>query len=408
LTPALVERFSNAPPAGSYFAIWSATGDLLRSTAPDPASIPAPAPRADPYPFARGPQGPEAPIIRQRGDAREAYTYGPFGARILVGKSIQPERAELHRLAALLSGAGAAVLLIGLIGGWMLSLGVVRPIAEITAAAQSISASNLSRRIDVAGTQSELGNLAAVLNDTFARLEAAFQQQIRFTADASHELRTPLAIIHSHSQLALSRPRSAEEYQTMFQTCLRASDRMKNLVDSLLLLARADGGRLNLTLAPVDLRRIAEDAIDLLTPLAAARSITIEKKLQAAVLTADATRLAQVAANLLSNAIRYNRDGGKVEVTVSEDATDAILTISDTGLGIAPENQTHLFERFYRVDEARSRAEGGSGLGLSICKTIVQAHGGAITFQSEVNKGTTFTVRLSRAPGGLQGSRTED
>ena len=315
---------------------------------------------------------------------------------MLVGKSMLPDLAELHRSAWLLAGAGAAVLLLGLAGGWVLSLRAVRPIGAMTRAAQEISATNLSRRIDVAGTQSELGTLGAVLNDTFARLESAFEQQVRFTADASHELRTPLSVIHTHTQLALSRERSAQEYRKTIETCLRASDRMKGLVDSLLVLAKADAGRLSLDPISFDLQDIVHDCMTMIAPLAQEKNVTVDATLKEAELTADPTRVAQVVTNLLTNAIRYNHEGGRVQIAVASDEHDAILTITDTGVGIPAENQPHLFERFYRVDAARSREMGGSGLGLAICRSIVEAHGGSISFQSESGKGPAFTVRLPR------------
>jgi heavy metal sensor kinase len=373
--------------------IWTGDGRLLRAMPAGTKNVPDPGPRAGELPGQRDSQ---PPTIRQRGDLREAYLGGPAGSRVLVGKSIGPLRAELHRMALLLAAAGAGVLIISLGGGWLLSQRAVRPIHAITAAAQEISASNLSRRIDLAGTQSELGTLALVLNDTFARLETAFQQQVRFTADASHELRTPLAVMHTNVQLALSRERTVAEYQKMFQTCLRASERMKNLVDSLLLLARADAGRLTLNCCEFDLRDIVKDSLDMVAPLAAAKNVTVQSDIPSTGLTADPSRLAQVVTNLLTNAIRYNREGGRVEITLAARGDEIALVIADTGVGIDAAQQKCLFERFYRVDMARSREDGGSGLGLSICKTIVESHGGSISFTSEIDKGSTFFVRLPR------------
>ncbi len=394
-----VELDRRAATGELYYVIWGFDGRVLKSSA-NAGEVP------DPGSTLSSPPKPGPPQIRQRGEVREAYVYGPFGLRGLVGRSMRPDQAALHRLAFLLVAVGAGVLVIGLAGGWLVSLRAVRPIEAITAVAQEISASNLSRRIDLAGTQSELGTLAAVLNDTFARLEAAFQQQVRFTADASHELRTPLAVIHTHAQLALSRQRSAEEYRRMFETCLRASDRMKNLVDSLLLLARADAGRLSLNRTELDLRDLVAECVEMVSPLAAKKGVTVESDLESVTLLADGTRVAQVATNLLTNAIRYNREGGRVQVHVGASGSDALLSVTDTGVGIPAESQPHLFERFYRVDAARNREEGGSGLGLAICKSIAEAHGGTITFCSEAGKGAVFLVRLPR--GGADGGCPAD
>ena len=206
LPPDMEPRFGDGENGSIYYYIWDYDRQAVKtSRAAEDVPDPGP-PRTGPPQF--GPPTPELPRFRQRGDLREAYLNGPAGTRILVGKSILTDQAELRRTAWMLIGAGTGVLVVGLMGGWLLSYRAVRPIQTITAAAQEISASNLSRRIDVAGTTSELGNLAGVLNDAFARLEAAFDQQVRFTADASHELRTPLSVIHTNTQLAALSARS--------------------------------------------------------------------------------------------------------------------------------------------------------------------------------------------------------
>lgn len=388
----LAQRFASGHPESDYYVVWDHEGRVLKaSNNRIVAEIPYPGARPD---RSARPTAPGPPQIRTRGEFREAFVNGPAWTRLLIGTSIRPTKTELRHLALLLTAIGAGVLAVGLAGGWVVSLRAVKPIRAITAVAQEISASNLSRRIPAAEVQSELGSLAAVLNEMFARLEAAFQQQVRFTADASHELRTPLSVIHTHVQLALSRERSADEYRKTIETCQRASSRMKDLVDSLLLLAGADAGRLKLNRQRVDLRAVVENSIAMVAPLAEAKGVVIETDLHPAELSVDVSRITQVTTNLLTNAIRYNRERGRAQVSLNMDGTDGVLTISDTGVGIPVESQPHIFERFYRVDKARSREEGGSGLGLAICKTIVEAHGGMITFHSEPGQGTTFEVRL--------------
>jgi heavy metal sensor kinase len=313
---------------------------------------------------------------------------------VLVGRSVAPELADLTRLAWQLLSTGLGVLALGLAGGWVLSRRAVRPIEAMSATAAAISADNLSRRIDLADVDSELGRLGQILNAMFARLEAAFERQVRFTADASHELRTPLSVIHSHAELALARPRSAEDYRAALEASLRAAKRMKGLVDGLLTLARADAGRLEMTRGHLDLGELVQESAALLAPLAAAAGVHVSLAAKPVAVTGDAGRLTQVVTNLLTNAIHYNRAGGSVTVTVESIEGEAVLTVADTGRGIPAADREHLFERFYRVDKARSRELGGSGLGLAICKSIVEAHGGAITFTSEVDRGTTFEVRL--------------
>ena len=262
--------------------------------------------------------------------------------------------------------------------------------------AGKISATKLTGRIDSRRVPAELHELALVLNGMFERLQIAFQQQARFTADASHELRTPVAVVLSHTELALTRDRSPEEYRKTIETCSHAASRMKSLVESLLLLSHADVGELALQPVPMDLSDAVRDNVNLLGTLAAQRSIAISTQLQNATLIGDPVRLGQVVANLLSNAIRYNRDGGSIAVTTEVLLGDAVLTVADTGAGISAEDQKHVFDRFFRADKARTRDAGGSGLGLAICRSIIEAHGGSIEVTSQVGAGTTFTVRVPR------------
>jgi two-component system OmpR family sensor kinase len=374
-----------------YFVVWASEGFVLRQSNP---AIQVPPPELSGRPPEQWAKS-NAPVVKQsRGDLREVIVPGPMETRVLVGRSTQRELEELHdlRLTLILSGLG--VMGIGLVGGYLLSNRAIRPINAITRIARSISASNLSRRIDLKDTQSELGVLAQTLNDTFDRLDQSFSRQIQFTADASHELRTPLTVIHSHAELALSKPRSADEYKQTLETCLRASRRMKSLVESLLVLARADAGRLELHPAPFDLRPLAEECLLMAQPAADEKQITLSAELIDVTLDADRTRIAQLLTNLLGNAVRYNRAGGSVKLNVRCDNHQVFISVADTGVGIAESDQPHVFERFFRADKARSREAGGSGLGLAICQSIVAAHGGMITFISKLDEGTTFIVQL--------------
>jgi heavy metal sensor kinase len=305
------------------------------------------------------------------------------------------ERLSGWLLQLILSGSG--VLVIGLLGGWWLSGTAIRPIQEISHTASTVSASNLSQRIDAQRMDRELRELTNVLNSMLDRIEHSFDQQTQFTANASHELRTPLAVLLSHCELALRRERSAAEYQETLATCQRASKRMQALVEDLLVLARADSGNLELQLASCNLHAVASEAIALFKPLAAEQHIELVLVGNEACCQADERRVAQVLANLLSNAIHYNRPGGRVIVKTLEEPQYAEISVQDTGRGISSNHLPHLFERFYRIDEARSRASGGSGLGLAICKSIVDLHAGTLTVESQVDQGSTFTVRLPRS-----------
>jgi heavy metal sensor kinase len=346
-------------------------------------------------PKGQEPKG-DAIVSRTRGDFHEVMFAAPAHSTVLVSGSVQRVENELHELLWRWAFAAVGVLAIGLTGGWLISRTAVAPIGLMSETAGSISATRWTRRIDAKKVPSELRQLAFVLNGTFDRLEAAFLQQARFTADASHELRTPLAVILSHTELALSRDRSPDEYRKTIDTCLSAASRMKSLVESLLLLSHADVGELALQPVPMDLADVVRDNVQMLVTLAGKKSITIATQLQNATFVGDPARISQVVANLVSNAIRYNRDGGSISVTTEVILGDAVLTVSDTGHGISPEDQLHVFDRFFRADKARSREAGGSGLGLAIVKSIIEAHGGIIEVESEPGVGSTFIARFPR------------
>ncbi len=376
-----------------YFVIWGADGDVLRSSSPSP-TVPFDADLAKSF-AASGANG--IPQFRQRAGFREVVLPGPFGMSVLVGKSMFSEQATLARLHWQLFGAGAAVLFVGLLGGWFLSRRVMRPIQQISETARSISASDLSQRIEVAETEGELGSLAKTLNETFQRLQTAFERQVQFTADASHELRTPLSVIHSHTELALNKERTAAEYKQTLATSLRAAQRMKSLVESLLVLARADAGKWETQTEKFNLQSLAEECVAMIAPRAAEKNVTMAKDLTPVEMDTDRTRLAQLLTNLLANAVQYNREGGRVELKVVPVGSEVLITVADSGVGIAEDDQPHIFERFFRTDKARSREAGGSGLGLAICQSIVKTLGGTISFRSQLGEGTTFELRLPRS-----------
>jgi two-component system, OmpR family, sensor kinase len=390
LPDSLWDRPDDEPRDRPYFVIWRANDTVLASSS---ERVPAARPAAFELSIA------QSPVFRwERDGRREAYLLGPRGAVILVGKALGRELGELRTLAWQTLGTGVFVLAVGLAGGWIISRSITRPIAVISQAASAISASNLSRRIETSGIDQELVGLATVLNETFARLEGAFVRQSRFTSDASHELRTPLAVIHSNAELALSRPRSVEEYRETLEACLRASSRMAALVDGLLTLARADAGRLETEFKAVDLRAIVEEVVDHFGPQAAVAKVAISTTLEEPVIVrGDLPLLSRIVGNLLSNAIRYTPAGGSVHLGLSSDGPDALLVVEDSGCGIPLEDQPRVFERFFRADKARSRTVGGNGLGLAICQSLVEVHHGRIGFTSIVNRGTRFEVRLPLA-----------
>jgi heavy metal sensor kinase len=318
----------------------------------------------------------------------------PSGETIYVACSVMPELRELKITGLKLAGFGGIILFFGLAGGWWFVGRALRPISEISLTAVKISAGDLSQRINVAEAESELGQLAAVLNATFARLEAAFAQQQQFTSDAAHELRTPVSVMLTQAQAALNRERTAPEYRETVEACQRAAQRMRKLIESLLALARLDAGQEVLKRLRFDFSKTVSDCAELVKPIAEARGIKISTALEPVEISGDSERLAQVVTNLLTNAIQYNRAEGEVNVTLELQNGFAVLTVADTGAGIPPEDLPRVFERFYRAEKSRTGA-GNSGLGLAISKAIVEAHGGGIEVASELDRGTIFTVRLA-------------
>ena len=366
-----------------YYMVWDASGKLIHRSSPTATAA-----------------RPTSASSRSRGRAREVAVAGPMGTWILVGRTATHEMENLAEFLGASLSAGAAFILVALAGGWLLATRALRPIARIAETASAITARDLTRRIDVANTVSELGVLARTLNETFDRLQTSFDQQARFTADASHELRTPLSVVLSQAELSLMKERSPQEYREALQSVERAALRMRNVVDGLLTLARADAKQLKLSSEVLPFATLVEETAALLGPLAAERKVAVTVHAQATPVDGDRDRLRDMVTNLLSNAIRYTPEGGRVDVTLSPEIREAVLRVADTGIGVPEKDRPHLFERFYRVDQARARDKGGSGLGLAITKWIVEAHRGTISFTSEEGKGTTFTVRLplSSAP----------
>jgi len=400
LPPEFAHFFDTNDPNGFYFVINARDGkELARST-----NVPIRAVVVQTGDFMNSvntiaPQVPDSSRQLETVDfenywkaSRETADVLPSGEQIWVGCSIAPELNELRLTALKLSGVGGIILFFGLAGGWWIAARAIKPIGEITSTAIKISAGDLSQRINVAEAESELGQLAAVLNSTFARLEAAFAQQQQFTSDAAHELRTPVSVMLTQAQTALNRERTAPEYRETVEACQRAAQRMRKLIESLLALARLDAGQEVLKRLQFDFSKTISDCAELVKPMAEERGVKISTELSSLEITGDSERLAQVVTNLLTNAIQYNLPDGTVRVKLEPQDDLAVLTVSDTGAGISAEDLPRVFERFYRAD--KSRSTGGNGLGLAISRAVVEAHGGTIEVSSEENAGTTFRVRL--------------
>lgn len=314
---------------------------------------------------------------------------------IRVARSEARLRRELNELLLVLGlGLPVAVGIAGF-GGYGLARRALAPVGQMADRARTITAERLGERLPVVSPDDELGHLAAVFNETFARLEQSFEQLRRFTADASHELRTPLTAIRSVGEVGLREHRDGNAYREIIGSMLEEADRLGRLVDSLLTLSRADTGQVKLTLEYVDLTELAHEVTNHLGVLAEEKRQSLSVEATAPVYaTVDRLVLRQAVINLVDNAIKYTPEGGCVRVVVRDQPSGPTLEVIDTGPGIAAEYRERIFDRFYRVDKARSRGLGGTGLGLSIARWAVEAHGGRIGLESEEGKGSIFQIRL--------------
>jgi heavy metal sensor kinase len=316
-------------------------------------------------------------------------------AIVQVGRSDEIRATALRELLVLLIVGIPATLILAIAIGVFLAGRALNPIDRITHTAAQIGAGDLSCRLDLPGRHDEVGRLAATFDAMLDRLEAAFHRQRQFTADASHELRTPLALLISQADVALEKARTPGSYRGALEGIRDDARRMNQLLGDLLVLARADAGQAELLREPLDLGELALDVVTAMRGLAAARGVRLSvHAAHDVVVAADQTRLTQLLLNLVDNGLKYTPAGGAVTVTVRPEESQACLEVVDTGVGIGAEHLPRIFERFYRVDRARTRADGGTGLGLSICRWIVEAHGGSICVASELAHGTTICVRL--------------
>jgi len=283
-------------------------------------------------------------------------------------------------------------LVLAIVSGGAIVRGALSPVNRISRTARSIeTSSDLSRRVGYTGPGDEIGELATTFDHMIEHLDRVFQSQKYFVADASHELRGPLTVIRGNLDL-LKRQLSEQEKRESLNAIQRESIRMSGILDSLLLLAEVESGQM-IQRHEVSLSNILSEEVARAKSVAGERKITIERQENLTV-KGDAQRLKQVLANLVDNAIKYTPEQGTITLSLFRDGPWARLEVADTGIGITPEQLTHIFDRFYRVDKARARASGGTGLGLAIVKGIVEQHNGKVTATSQPGQGSTFTVWL--------------
>ena len=317
---------------------------------------------------------------------------------------------SLHEVQTLLEGLATiililvpCVLVVAGLGGLFLTSRALRPVREITHTAARLDAEDLSQRLPVfgadefAGLATTMNGMLARLEEAFTRLKLSFERERRFTADASHELRTPLTAIKANTSLALKGERTPQEYRQALQAIHTASDTMQRIVEDLLLLARSGEGQLKLELAAVEARKLLEETVASRGLVPAQASITVTVAPGTGQLWGDAHHLRMLLYNLLDNALRHTPAKGRIDLEARAEKGSVVLTVSDTGEGIAPEHLEHLGEPFYRPDDSRARTRGGAGLGLAISRSIVAAHHGTMEITSTPGVGTRVTVTLPPA-----------
>jgi heavy metal sensor kinase len=298
----------------------------------------------------------------------------------------------LDELRVLLWSLIPVMIVIACLGGVWLSRRALRPVQDVTAAALMISIENLSERVPVPATGDEIARLAEVVNSMLARLESAVKTLSQFVADASHELRTPLAVIRTTAELALRRGRSPESYRESLEDVVSEAQRMTQLVEDLLILARTDAQIVEMPRAPVDLRDILQAVAAEMNSLAQTRQLHIRTILGdvPAIIAGNRPALHRLFVGLLDNALKYSHPSGEVFVTIERQEARLSVTIQDFGAGIGEADLPHIFERFYRAD--RSRTGSGHGLGLPLAESIAIAHRAKIEVRSVEGAGSTFTV----------------
>ncbi len=372
-----MEEFCQALPDSSYLELRGSRGFEFR------------------YPEQRRPD-------RTLQTVRRNFQIGQEDFTLDMGTSSAAIDHTLNLLGILLLTLFPAVIVLACAGGAWLSRRALKPVDEITAAARAIGIENLSRRLPVPDTGDEIERLAEVWNTMLARLESAVTTLSQFAADASHELRTPLAVIRTSAELALRRLREPEAYRESLAEVAAEAERMTQLVEDLLFLARSDARTVGLPLAPFDLRDAVRDAVAEVRDLALNRHMEMRLTLPPDPVTVTGNRAAtrRLYLALLDNAIKYSPPARPVNVTLTATAQQITVAIEDFGIGIAATDLPNIFQRFYRADKARTGSldgHGGHGLGLSLAETLARAHGATIAVKSVEGEGSVFSVSYPQA-----------
>ena len=316
---------------------------------------------------------------------------------VQVARNLGPLRQIMSELRLVYSLVGPFAIFWLCLGCWFLADQLVAPVIEVTEAAREINSDNLARRLPSTGHRDELGQMVVTFNQMLERLEGAFRRVRQFSGDASHELRTPLTILRGETEVTLRWAKTTEEFRDMLRSNLEEIDRMERIIENLLLLSKSEAGELTLEIRDFSLSDLIQALYMQGQTLAEAKRISVTLRVgvdEEIRIRGDELRLRQLFLNLISNGIKYTPEGGSLEIAILREEEMARVDVTDNGIGIPVEAQPYIFDRFYRVDKARNRMDGGSGLGLSIVKSIAVAHGGNISVHSSPGQGSTFTVLL--------------
>ncbi len=380
-------------PGGDLFQVCNKEGQwLYRSESLEKAEVPIQKPDA-----LNNPRYENRSIDRHRlrfYSQRISVDGNPYTVQVA---SLMNEGYEaLDRFRLILAFLMPVLLIAATAGGYWLSTRALGPVDEISRAAQRISIENLADRLTVPETGDQLQRLSETLNAMFSRLEASVNRMKQFTADASHELRAPVSLIRTTAEVAVQRDRTANEYRESLEEILEEAERTSEVVDSLMLLARADSGTEVIKRLPADASAIVHEAAAQGEKLARGHGVEFSAAVPEGPVPvlADAPALRRALLILIDNAVKYTPAGGAVRVQLTKEDGFATASVSDTGIGIAKEDIAQVFGRFWRADKARSREQGGAGLGLSIAKWIAEAHNGSITAESVPGEGSTFRIRV--------------
>jgi len=323
---------------------------------------------------------------------------------VQVASSLEDVEDALNTLFIILIITVPLALMVASLGGLFLANKALKPVDDVTQTARMITSQNLNQRIKPLKVKDEISRLIDTFNEMISRLDQSFRQIKQFSADASHELKTPLTILKGEVEVALRKERKPDEYEQTLRSNLEEINRMSQIVNDLLVLSKADTGELRLNKQDLDLAEVLNEVVAQLNLMIQSKNLRMETSNppEGMHILGDPLRMRELFINLIENGIKYTEEGGTIRVTLTKDMSDpggknggyARIVVSDTGMGIAQGDQSKIFDRFFRLDKARSRDQGGSGLGLSISKWIVEAHQGKIEVESEIGKGSSFIVRI--------------